>query len=64
MQAKPKEVEPTTPIGVKDEWDASSEEETVPTTPGDVKDSWDASTDEEAPEPAKPAAPVSKGKNF
>ncbi|KIO03041.1 hypothetical protein M404DRAFT_1001668 [Pisolithus tinctorius Marx 270] len=63
-------VEPSTKVeGVKDDWDASSdEEETKPVTHPGVKDSWDDSSEEETispppttKEPPKaPSAPVSK----
>lgn len=67
VQPETKDEEPTTPVGVKDEWDASSDDEAkapTPTAPVEVKDSWDESTDEEAQKPAKPAEPVPKGMGF
>ncbi|KAL0066009.1 eukaryotic translation initiation factor 5B [Marasmius tenuissimus] len=65
VQEKSLEPEPAVNEGVKDEWDASSEEDAPKVTQEDVKDSWDASSDEEEeskPAPVKPKATEPNGK--
>ncbi|EGO01474.1 hypothetical protein SERLA73DRAFT_158777 [Serpula lacrymans var. lacrymans S7.3] len=52
---KPSPVQPSKASSVKDDWDASSDEESKATAANEVKDSWDASSDEgDAAEPIKP----------